>query len=351
MSHHTSICPFGTTPDGEPVSVISLDNDKISCKVLTYGATLHSLCVPDRNGVPVDVVLGYDTLREYMENDGYLGATVGRFANRIGGARFTLNGKEYPLAANDGANHLHGGCVGFSHRVWAPICCTSDSVTLALTSHDGEEGYPGNLQVKVTYAIHDDTLSIHYHAVSDADTPCNLTNHSYFNLTGHGSGSVLDQTIQLFAEYYTPNDPESIPIGIVASVEGTPMDLRKPIRIGEHIDDAFPQLLLGRGYDHNFVVAGIANTLRPAAVAYSPKTGITMQVHTTQPGVQLYTANFLEKGRRGKGRCSYGPRHAFCLETQHFPDSPNQVAFPSAIVGPDRPYHHMTELIFAQTDV
>lgn len=347
MSHYTSISPFGMMPDGETVSIITLDNGTLSCKVLTYGATLHSLFVPDRNGNPVDVVLGYDTLSEYMENDGYLGATVGRFANRIGGAQFSLNGKKYPLAANDGANHLHGGRIGFSHRVWAVDYCTADSVTLSLTSKDGEEGYPGNLHVKVTYTLCDNAITIRYHAVSDADTPCNLTNHSYFNLSGHDSGSVLDQTIQLFAEYYTPNDPESIPIGIVAPVEGTPMDLRKPIRIGEHMDDAFPQLLLGHGYDHNFVIDGAANTLRPAAEAYSRKTGITMQVHTTQPGVQFYTANFLAEGRQGKGKCTYGPRHAFCLETQHFPDSPNQAKFPSAVLERDAEYQHAAVFVFS----
>ena len=347
MRHHSSISPFGKTLDGRPVSVISLDNGVISCKILTYGATLQSLCVPDRNGEPVDVVLGYDTLQEYMNNDGYLGAVIGRYANRIGGARFTLDGKEYALAANDGANHLHGGRVGFSHRIWDLVCCTVDSVTLALNSPDGEEGYPGNLQVKVTYTIQDKTLSIHYHAETDAETPCNLTNHSYFNLSGHNSGSVLDHTIQLFAEYYTPNDPESIPIGIVESVEGTPMDLRKPVRISDHINDAFPQLLLGHGYDHNYVIDGAADTIRSAAIASSPKTGITMQVQTTQPGVQLYTANFLTKGRPGKGKAVYGPRHAFCLETQHFPNSPNQPTFPSATLSPEQPYDHTVSFTFS----
>lgn len=347
MIHHTSTSPFGTTPDGKSVSVISLDNGVISCKILTYGATLQSLYVPDRNGELVDVVLGYDTLQEYMNNDGYLGAVVGRYANRIGGARFVLNGKKYSLAANDGLNHLHGGRIGFSHRVWELVCCAADSVTLALNSPNGEEGYPGNLHITVTYTIQDSTLSIHYHAETDAETPCNLTNHSYFNLSGHNSGPILDHTIQLFAEYYTPNDPESIPIGIVESVEGTPMDLRKPVRISDRIDDVFPQLLLGHGYDHNYVIDGAADTSRCAAIAASPKTGITMQVHTTQPGVQLYTANFLSEGRQGKYKCAYGPRHAFCLETQHFPDSPNQPDFPSATISPSHPYDHTVSFSFS----
>ena len=350
MSHHTSISPFGMTPGGEPVSIIALENGALSCKILTYGATLHSLLVPDRNGDPVDVVLGYDTLSEYMENDGYLGAAVGRFANRIAGARFTLNGKEYPLAANNGPNHLHGGRRGFSHRVWTVEHCAADSVTLSLFSQDGEEGYPGDLHVKVTYTLRGDALTISYHAVSEADTPCNLTNHSYFNLSGHDSGPVLDQTIQMFAQSYTPTDAESIPLGIIAPVENTPMDLRTPVRIGEHIDDAFTQLVQGRGYDHNFVIDGAANTLRPAAEAHSEKTGITMRVHTTQPGVQLYTANFLPEGRRGKGGCVYGPRHAFCLETQHFPDSPNQPNFPSAILERNAEYQHTAAFVFSRAE-
>ena len=254
--------------------------------------------------------------------------------------------KKYLLADNDGSNHLHGGRVGFSHRVWTVDCCSTDSVTLSLISKDGEEGYPGNLHVKVSYTLFDNVLAIRYHAVSDADTPCNLTNHSYFNLSGHNSGHVLDQTIQIFAQSYTPTNAESIPVGTIAAVENTPMDLRKPVRIGEHIDDDFVQLMQGHGYDHNFVIDGVANTLRPAAVAHSEKTGITMQVHTTQPGVQLYTANFLAEGRRGKDNCAYGPRHAFCLETQHFPDSPNQGNFPSAILERNAEYRHTAVFSF-----
>ena len=345
--NHTLISPFGMTTDGEAVSIITLDNGILSCKILTYGATLHSMFVPDKHGNLIDVVLGYDTLPEYMENDGYLGATVGRFANRIADARFSLNGKEYLLADNDGSNHLHGGRVGFSHRVWTVDCCSTESVTLSLISKDGEEGYPGNLHVKVSYTLFDNVLAIRYHAVSDADTPCNLTNHSYFNLSGHNSGHVLDQTIQIFAQSYTPTNAESIPVGTIAAVENTPMDLRKPVRIGEHIDDDFVQLMQGHGYDHNFVIDGVANTLRPAAVAHSEKTGITMQVHTTQPGVQLYTANFLAEGRRGKDNCAYGPRHAFCLETQHFPDSPNQGNFPSAILERNAEYRHTAVFSFS----
>ena len=346
MRHDPSVSLFGRTPGGKAVSAITLNNGRIACKILTYGAALQSRYVPDRSGNPVDVVLGYDTLRGYMENGGYLGAIVGRYANRIGGARFTLGGTEYILTANDGANHLHGGHTGFSHRIWEPVCCTPDSVTLALASPDGEEGYPGNLRVNVTYTIRDTTLTICYHAETDAETICSLSNHSYFNLNGHDSGSALNQTVRLFAEYYTPINSESIPVGTVRPVAGTPMDLREPVRVSDRIDSTFPQLLLGHGYDHNYVISGTVGTLRPAAVVSSPVTGITMQVHTTQPGLQFYTANYLPEGLRGKNNCSYGPRHAICLEAQHFPDSPNRHAFPSAAIAPDRPYKHTVSFAF-----
>ena len=347
MNQSASIHPFGTTPEGQTVSAITLKSGSLSCRILTYGATLQSLCVPDRSGRSVDVVLGYDTLEAYMEQDGYLGATVGRYANRIAGGRFSLNGKDYILAQNNGNNHLHGGNRGFSHRNWSIDCCTADSVTLSLESKDGEEGYPGTLLVKVTYTLRDHALSIRYYAVSDADTPCNLTNHSYFNLSGHDGGPVLDQKIQLFAQYYTPSNGESIPLGTIAPVALTPMDLCAPTSIGAHIDDAFSQLVQARGYDLNYVVDGCAGTLRPAARACCEKSGIAMEVRTTQPGVQFYTANFLEEGRRGKGGCTYGPRHAFCLETQHFPDSPNQPAFPRAVLKRNEAYQHLTEFAFS----
>ena len=346
MMYQPSISHFGKTPDGRTVSAIVLNNGTISCKVLTYGAALQSLCVPDRSGKPIDVVLGFDTLREYMENDGYLGAIVGRYANRIRNARFTLNGTEYTLAANDGINHLHGGQTGFSHRIWDLVGCTDDSVTLALTSPAGEEGYPGNLQVKVTYAIHGAALTIRYYAESDAETLCNLTNHSYFNLDGHDSGTALNHTIRILAGHYTPSDSQSIPLGTIEPVAETPMDLREPVCISERIDTAFPQLLSGHGFDHNYVIDGAAGTIRPAAVVSSPKTGITMQVQISQPGLQFYTANFLENGLKGKGGCVYGPRHGICLESQYFPDSPNRSEFPSALISPNSPYKHTAVFTF-----
>jgi len=347
MTDFPSIVPFGTAPSGETVSLISLSNGILSCQILTYGATLRALFVPDRNNHPTDVVLGYDTLDEYVEHDTYFGATVGRFANRIANGRFILNGKEYALAINNAANHLHGGQVGFSDRVWDIEHIQPDTVTLSLFSPDGEESYPGNLTVKVTYQLTQSTLSIRYQAVCDQDTPCSLTNHSYFNLSGHNSGPVLDQEITIFARTYTPSNGDSIPLGTMDPVEGTPMDLRTPIAIGTQIHESFSQLEQARGYDHNFVVDGPIGTLRNAALAHSSQTGIAMLSRTTMPGVHFYTANYVAEGCPGKGGCYYGPRHGFCLETQHFPDAPNQPAFPCAILKAGQSYDHTTEFTFS----
>lgn len=338
--------PFGVTKNGEEVRELTLDNGVLSCGILTFGATLRTLLVPGREG-PVDVVLGYDSLEQYETEGGFFGAVVGRYANRIAEGRFTLNGQEYVLARNDGPNHLHGGTVGWSHRVWTVEEADRERAVLTLDSPDGEEGYPGHLQAKVTYALEGDALSIRYEAVSDRDTPCNLTNHSYFNLAGQGSGPVLDQELKLFASAYTPTDDTSIPLGRVEPVEGTPMDLRTSGPIGKRIDEPFQQLIWGRGYDHNFVVDGRPGTLRPAARARSRATGVAMEAETTCPGVQLYTANYVEEGRRGKNGAVYGFRHGFCLETQHFPDTPNQPAFPSATLRAGERYDQLTRFRFS----
>ncbi len=326
------VTPFGTTRCGEDVQLLSLDNGTLSCQILTFGATLRTLQVPDRHDRPIDVVLGYDTLTEYEIRDGYLGAVVGRYANRIAKGRFTLGGHEYLLACNNGPHHLHGGLVGFSHRVWKVEELSHCRALLSLESPDGEEGYPGHLKVLAEYRLDGSSLSLTFESLSSQDTPCNLTNHSYFNLSGQGSGPVLDQEITIHAQRYTPADKTSIPTGELALVEGTPMDLRCPTPIGAHIDEPFCQLEWGRGYDHNYVTDGRPESLRPAAEAYSSATGIAMEVETTLPGVQFYTANYLESGRPGKGGTRYGPRHAFCLETQFFPDSPNHPHFPSCIL-------------------
>lgn len=342
------ITPFGTAPNGEPVSLIKLDNGVISCELITFGATIRSLTVPDRNGNPVDVVLGYDHLEDYLRHDGYLGATVGRCANRIARGQFRLHGENYTLATNNGNNHLHGGLQGFSHRCWTISHSDNHAVTLSLSSPDGEEGYPGKLDCAVRFALEDTALIIHYEATADRDTVCNLTNHSYFNLAGHNSGSVLEQSIQLFAEHYTPSDAESIPFGTIEPVENTPMDFRTPKSIGKHIHEPFPQLRYALGYDHNYVIDGTIGRLRPAASAYAPTTGITMQAQTTLSGVHFYTANYLPEGRTGKNSCHYGPRHGFCLETQFFPDSPNHPNFPSSTLKAGEKYNHCTIFRFSR---
>jgi aldose 1-epimerase len=338
--------PFGKTQLGETVDRLTLDNGTLSCEILTFGATLQSLRFPDRTGAATDVVLGYDTLEQYQTQDGYLGATVGRVVNRIAKGRFTLKGQVYQLAINDGPNHIHGGLVGFSHRVWTVEELTRERAVLTLFSPNGEEGYPGSLQVKATYQLEGNALSVRYQAQTDRDTPCNLTNHSYFNLSGQASGSVLEQEIQLFAHQYTPADQTSIPLGTIEPVEGTPMDLRRPAPIGAQIDAPFQQLEWGRGYDHNYVLDGQAGTLRPAARAWSQKNGIAMTVETTLPGIQLYTANFLTE-REGKDGAKYAPRHAFCLETQFFPDSPNHPNFPTSILRAGEQYDHTTRFVFS----
>ncbi|MGE4276852.1 MAG: aldose epimerase family protein [Lawsonibacter sp.] len=340
--------PFGITASGEPVELLALENGNLSCQILTFGAALRALTVPDRNGRGVDVVLGYDTLEEYQTRGGYFGAVVGRYANRIAGGRFSLNGIAYTLAQNNGPNHLHGGIVGFSHRVWTVEEATDNRAVLTLESPDGEDGYPGHLRVKVTYQLEESALVIRYQAVSDRDTICNLTNHSYFNLSGQGSGPVLEQEIQICSDRYTPTDPDSIPTGAIQSVEGTPMDLRRFTPIGTYIDESFQQLEWAHGYDHNFVIEGDRSALHPAARARSPKTGIAMEVDTTMPGVQFYTANYVEEGCHGKEESRYGPRHAFCLETQFFPDSPNRPNFPSCVLYAGKPQNEITRFSFSR---
>lgn len=341
-----NIFPFGKTPKGETVYRICLKSGLISCEIITYGATLRVLKVPDRNGTPVDIVLGYDTLEQYISEDGYLGATVGRFANRIAKGTFTLNGQHYSLPINNGNNHLHGGTEGFSHRNWEIERATENAVTLCLTSPDGDQGYPGTLKATAEYILTENALIIRHTALSDKDTICSLTNHSYFNLSGHNSGSAMDQKIRLFSNEFTPSDAENIPLGTVLPVEGTPMDLRELRPISTHISDSYTQLKQANGYDHNYIVNGACGVLRPAATASSDQTGITMQVDTTLPGIQLYTANFINEGCIGKGNCTYGPRHAFCLETQYYPDAINHANFPSPILKAGELYNHETVFRF-----
>ena len=340
--------PFGVMPDGTAVELYVLTAGALSCDVITFGGSLQSLRVPDRTGRPVDVLLGFDTLEPYRTHGKSLGALVGRYANRIGGARFTLDGQTCQLAANNnGVNHLHGGLVGFNQRVWTVEEAAEDRLTLSLFSPDGEEGYPGDLTVRVTYALTEEGLTIRYRAECGRSTVCNLTNHAYFNLSGHDSGPVLDQVIQLLADFYTPTDPLSIPTGEIAPVEGTPMDLRTPAPIGARIGEDFPQLLQAGGYDHNWIPNGRPGTLRPIARAFSETTGISMEVLSTLPGVQFYTGNYLDGCPAGKGGAPYANRWGFCLETQFYPDSPNHENFPSCVLRPGEVFDHTAAFRFS----
>ncbi len=340
--------PFGVMPDGTAVELYTLTAGALSCGVITFGGSLQSLRVPDRTGKPVDVLLGFDTLEPYRTHGKSLGALVGRYANRIGGAKFTLNGETYHLAANNnGVNHLHGGRVGFNQRVWTVEDAGDSRLTLSLFSPDGEEGYPGNLTVRVTYTLTEEGLTIRYEAECGGDTVCNLTNHAYFNLSGHDSGPVLDQIIQLLADRYTPTDPLSIPTGEIAPVEGTPMDLRAPAPIGARIGENFPQLLQAGGYDHNWIPGGEPGTLRPIARAFSEETGVSMEVLSTLPGVQFYTGNYLDGCPAGKGGAPYANRWGFCLETQFYPDSPNHENFPSCVLRPGEVFDHTAAFRFS----
>ncbi|WP_308589100.1 aldose epimerase family protein [uncultured Oscillibacter sp.] len=337
---------FGILPDGTAVDQYTLSCGDMVCQILTYGGALRSLRVPDRRGAPVDVLLGFDSLADYCAQDKYIGALIGRCANRIGGSRFILNGVEYPLAANDGPNHLHGGVRGFDKQVWRAVGSTPDTLVLALRSPDGQEGYPGNLDAQVTYRLSGGALSIAYRAVCDRDTPCNLTSHAYFNLGGHGSGPVTDQTMQIFADRYTPTDARSIPTGAVESVAGTPMDLRRPAAVGRNADGDFFQLAAAGGYDHNWITAEGPGPLHPAARAVCPATGISMEVATTLPGIQFYSGNYLDGCPAGKGGAPYAKRWGFCLETQFFPDTPSRPDFPSCILHPGEIWQHTTVFQF-----
>lgn len=316
---------FGSTSQGQPVCSYILENSKGTQAVLIdYGAALQSLCFRDRRGELIDLVQGFDSVEGYENQDAYIGATVGRVANRIGGASFSLGGREYKLFPNDGENHLHGGKKGFDKYVWQADT-GEDFVRFSRHSPHGEEGYPGNLRVSVTYTLtDDDELRIAYEALSDADTPVSLTNHSYFNL--NGGGSVLDQQLMINAQSFLELGPGLIPTGRALSVEGTPFDFRTMKPIGRDIEAEDVQLRLGGGYDHNFILSGPL-----AAQAYSQSSGICLQCFTDLPGMQLYTANFLGEFS-GKGGRKMGPRQAFCLETQLFPDAMNHYAFPSALL-------------------
>ena len=344
--------PFGKLPDGTEARLFTLDNGRgMRATITNYGGIVTSLVVPDRAGRGADVVLGYDSLAGYLRATPYFGALVGRYANRIAKARFTLEGKAYTLAANDNGNTLHGGLKGFDKLPWeaAPFSDSSQAgLRLHLVSPDGDEGYPGQLDVTVTYALTDSNeLRITYLATTDKPTVLNLTHHGYFDLAGQASGDILGHELMLAADRFTPVDSTLIPTGELRSVAGTPMDFRTPTAIGARIGQDDEQLRLGRGYDHNWVVDGPAGTLRLAARVREPHSGRVMEVLTTQPGIQFYTGNFLDGTIVGKGGTRYQRRSGFCLETQHFPDSPNHPDFPSAVLRPGEEFHSTTVYRFS----
>src|ERR1700756_3716883 len=347
--------PFGKTASGDQIDLYSLANKKgMEVSITNFGATVVTLRVPDRAGKSADVVLGYDTLEGYENGKSYFGATVGRYANRIAGGKFSIDGKTSALPKNDGPNTLHGGIVGFNKKVWtARELTSSGSVTLEMTylSADGEEGFPGNLSVKVVFTLPSDRneLKIDYSATTDKDTVLNLSNHSYFNLAGEGNGDILDHVMRLHAKQFTPVDKTLIPTGELSDVAGTPMDFNTATPIGKRINDNYEQLVFGKGYDHNWVLArsGGGNGLTLAAEASDPKSGRTLAVLTTEPGVQFYSGNFLDGSAKGKGGKAYGQRAAFCLETQHFPDSPNHPNFPSTLLKPGSVFHSETVFRFS----
>lgn len=337
--------PFGQTPDGREVDLYTLTNTNgLRAKITNYGAILVSLEVPDRDGNLADITLGYDNLDDYVKRGAFFGATVGRYANRIGGAKFVLDGTEYKLAANNGENHLHGGIKGFDKVVWKLDDLKYESnkavVKMSYISEDGEEGYPGNMACTVTYTLtKDNELKISYEAETDKTTVVNLTNHSYFNLAGQGTGDILGHKLTLNADKYTPVDEGLIPTGEIRSVKDSPMDFTLPTSIGSRIKQ------VGDGYDHNYVLNSGGGTLALLALAarvYEPTSGRVMEIYTTEPGVQLYTGNFLDGTLTGKAGKVYKKHYAFCLETQHFPDSPNKPNFPSAVLLPGQKYTSVT---------
>ena len=348
-----TVAPFGALATGEQVHLYTMKNSRgLEMRVMDYGGIIVSLKTPDRSGAFADIVLGFDDVQGYVKSSPYFGAITGRYANRIAKGRFQLDGTTYTLAVNNGPNALHGGIKGFDKVIWKvePRADSSGMhLVLRYTSPDGEEGYPGRLAATVTYTLTDaNQLIIDYEATTNKPTIVNLTQHSYFNLHGEGSGTILDHVVTLDADRYTPIDSTSIPTGELPPVAGTPFDFRKPTPIGARIDQPDPQLKNGRGYDHNFVLDRPpgATGLVHAAHVVDPSTGRTLDVETTEPGVQFYTGNFLDGSFVGKNGHAYQRRTGFCLETQHFPDSPNKPQFPSTVLRPGQTYRSQTRFTF-----
>ena len=343
---------FGTAPDGDARLFTLTNGNGMEVDITNYGGIITAIRVPDRDGNIDDVALGFPTLEGYLGEDPYFGAIIGRYGNRLGDATFTVDGESYTLAKNDGPNSLHGGPGGFHTKIWEATEMEDDDVagvSLHRVSPDGEEGFPGNLDVTVTYTLTEDNeLRIEYAATTDKATPVNLTNHSYFNLSG--GGTILNHELTIDADAYTPVNQTLIPTGELREVEGTPFDFREATAIGERIEAEDEQLGFGQGYDHNWVLNSDAGELTTAATLYDPASGREMEVLTTEPGIQFYSGNFLNGSFTGKDSTAYGLRTGLCLETQHFPDSPNQEGFPSTILEPGDTYSSETVYRFSTRD-
>ena len=340
---------FGKLPDGRMAEAYTLKDADLEIRITNYGARIVEIKAKDKNGNPGDVVLGYNSVEGYLaegDKKTHFGAVVGRYGNRIKAGTFTLDGKQYHIPLNNNGNALHGGTVGFGDKVWTGKQIPN-GVEMSLTSPDGDMGFPGNLTVHVRYTLAGDALHINYEATTDKDTVVNLTNHSYFNLGGVGSGTILDEVMMINADGYTPVDSTLIPAGGVKPVAGTPMDFTKPTPIGARIHDNFDQLKIAGGYDHNWVLRGKNGEMKVAARVMDPKSGRVLTVSTTQPGVQFYTGNFLDGSYKSAGGAVYAKNTGLCLETQHFPDSPNQPAFPTTELKPGQTMH--TETVFTFT--
>jgi aldose 1-epimerase len=341
---------FGQTKDGKPVTLFTLKNNSgAEAGIINYGGLVIFLKVPDRNGHFDDVVLGYDNLADYIKDSPYFGALIGRYGNRIAKGKFTLDGKEYKLAINNGPNALHGGLVGFDKVVWEPkvlVSLDGPALELRYTSKDGEEGYPGTLTVKAVYTLtSDNALKLEFTATTDKDTVINLTQHSYFNLAG--KGDILNHVVTIPADKFTPVDSTLIPTGELKPVEGTPFDFRTPTAIGARINQDDQQLKYGGGYDHNWVINKQMGKLTLMGRVYEPSTGRVLEVYSTEPGLQFYTGNFLDGKLTGKGGWVYQFRNGFCMEAQHYPDSPNQPNFPSVVLKPGQEYHNTINFKFS----
>jgi aldose 1-epimerase len=349
-SNHSSITQtdFGRNTDGKNTTLYTLKNSRgMEVSISNYGGTITHWLAPDKNGKLEDVVLGYDSLAGYFKESPYFGAIIGRYGNRIAKGKFTLDGNNYTLAVNNGVNTLHGGLQGFDKQIWEVKTAQEDenlSLTMTYTSKDGEEGYPGNLKATVTYTLrNDNSLQIDYQATTDKATPVNLTNHTYFNLTGNTKRDILDHQLTLHADYFLPIDTTLIPTGKPQAVANTPFDFTKSTAIGQRIDNLDnDQIVNGGGYDHCWVLNGQAGELRAIAKATDPTSGRTLEVLTTEPAVQFYAGNFLTGSIVGKYKTTYGKRFGFCLETQHYPDSPNQPQFPTTILKPNEIYKSQT---------